>query len=1311
MPMFEDQPEMTVFRPQEAPAREAPLPSEVWTSAFRMENDVVNGIDLLTSPQYRRDPNYNVAKKLKESVYWDYRDNFIGVGSDEEFNYVAGKIEQENRDRDVLARSGVMGIVAGISAGIFSPTILMPFTGNARGLAAVGRGLTMGLAGATAQELPLLLNQETRTATEVGISIGASTLLSGLLGGAVGVLRAGEREALEAQLSFDPTSKAIPSPVGAAVGTAQDADGLARGANVASRVLDSNTITRSPVTDTLTGISAQARWTTAQLADGGLSLEGNALGIPTTPGGTAENRINFWWGGYARGVSALDEQFNLYRFDNPAPIAARLRAGFADLTGQTGGKMSRDEFKREVTKAGWRNDTHENPMVAAAAAAIRKEIYDPILKEAQEIGLLGELGDIADPSYLNRIYNHEAIRADVNGFVRFLEDKFNQKYQAQFAEQLEKFELRQARTTELVEDLGRSDEEIQELRDKFGAELVDIEKLENREQFNALEDTIANLRALARQQPPTLEGETLRKQYLKDAKDMAEQRGPLFKDTKQRKQELKRRLSNLNKAAVAVETKLANKIEKIERAEELSLNTLKRATYAARKILDNIDKYSDKELDAALETLGTRFARAAEIYERGEERIAKLVQAEADRVGPFTPDEPVTPDRILAAETLQQQRFEGLRDIQERLLDAEDLGREAVRDLLNDMVDATLTRAQRIVEKRAVRTQRLREAAKGLTPEAQAAKIDDILAGSRATEAKFVDRIRGIGGEIEDLVGGKVDFRKQALTDAQLVKDKILGTYLRLPAIDIMQGERGPQLARLLDIPSEEMAKWLDTDIDKIAKVYTRTMGADIEIMRKLGTVNGEEQFTRMFEEMNEQLFAVEKMTTKKGEPAAEKTKQKEVLRIQDEYARYKTNLEGIIGRLRGNYGLPTDFDGMGFRMAQTVMHLNVLRYMGGVTISSLPDVARPVMRYGLIRTFRDGFIPLVTNLKAFKMSAREARQAGVGIDAITSQRANSLFEVLDDLGRGSKFERGVEFLSGKQGLVALFNYWTDGMKQLTGAIANARLMDSIMDVVENTNPSGKSIKFLAEVGIDGPMAQRIADQVRKNAGGGKVDGVWLPQTENWKDDIALRGFRAALAREVNNTIVTPGVERPLWTNASTTGRLLSQFKSFAFSSTYKTVLAGMQQRDANFVTGVTISLAMGALSYYTYSLATPERYKRMLEAGPDKWADEAIQRSGVLGVLGLAQDITSRIPATAKISSFSGGRSARRGGDDLIETLMGPTFDFAKTSADVITEINDPTASTAHKMRQLLPWQNVSYLSYLFDSIEKSANLKERRQ
>lgn len=1309
MPLFADRTLPTVL-PAEAPqAPPDPTLGEAIRWGFEMESDVVNALELMSKPAFPRDDNFNLKSKLQETGQWDNRNNYIGVRSDAEFNYVLAQIEHAQKGRDVLARSGLAGTLAMFAAGAASPTIFMPFIGQSRGIAAAGKAAMWSLAGATAQEIPLILNQPTRTGEEVAFSLAASTVLGGMLGGAVGFMTKAEREAFDMAFGMDPKTIS-PSPAGAQSAIAEDAGQLARGAQTGARVLDTNPLTRSPVTYNIMGESPKARWTTAQLSDAGLVMERNAAGVPTTPGGTAENATSRHYGRYADAALSVDDIYNNYILDGNVPlIAPRLRAGIAGRMDPE--RLSKPDFRKEVSRAIREGGDHANPAVDAAAKKIIRDFYDPILKEAQETGVIApELKDIVDAGYLNRVFDHDAIAADVTNFVSFLAKKFNEKYQAQFATRLEKFQLRQARTDELLDDLRRSPEEIQDLRDRFGRELADIETLKEREHFNALEDSVALLRGAARRiDGTTLAGKEQRKQFLKDARDM-ENSSDLFVRTRQRERELKRRLSNLNKARIAVEEKLANKLEKIERAEELSLATLKRSTMAAQKILAKMDRWSDETLDAEISKLKNQFARTAEVYDRGEDRIAKLTQQEAERVGPFTPDEPVTPDRLLAAEALQQRRADRLSTLAEKIEKSENIDRAEVRDILNEILDETLGRAQRIVEKRAVRQDRLRRSLDDLSPEAFDARLRAIEDAKRTREADFAERIRVAGGDDLDINLGKVDFSAQARKDAELVKDKIQGTYLRLPAIEVMQGERGPQLARLLDIPSKELEPWLENDIDKLMKIYVRTMAPDIEIMRKLGTVNGEEQFAQLIEEMNVRLQEIDSAVDKKGNPLSEEAKRKERVRVQNEYKLYKTNLEGIIGRLRGTFGLPKDFDGVGFRMAQVAMHLNVLRFMGGVTITSLPDVARPIMRYGLLRTFRDGFVPLLTNLKRYKMTQREARLAGVAIDVVTAQRANSVFDLLDDLGRGSKFERGVEYASGKMGLMAGFSYWTDTMKVITASIANAKAMDSVMDVVTGKG-SKAATEFLAQNGIDAGMAQRIAEQVEKYNGGGKVDGIWLPQTENWQDEGAIRAFRALVAREANNTIITPGVERPLWVNASSAGRLLAQFKSFAMASTYKTILAGLQQRDTNFLIGSTISLAMGAVSYYLYAMARgKELPDPTTEEGLAKWADEAIQRSGLTAVLGLAQDISSRIPATAQYSSFSGGRSTRRGGDDLVEAVLGPTFDLGSTAAGVLSAVHDPTEATVHQARTLLPWQNVSHLAWLFDAVEKSIAVKERR-
>jgi len=79
----------------------------------------------------------------------------------------------------------------------------------------------------------------------------------------------------------------------------------------------------------------------------------------------------------------------------------------------------------------------------------------------------------------------------------------------------------------------------------------------------------------------------------------------------------------------------------------------------------------------------------------------------------------------------------------------------------------------------------------------------------------------------------------------------------------------------------------------------------------------------------------------------------------------------------------------------------------------------------------------------------------------------------------------------------------------------------------------------------------------------------------------------------------------------------------------------------------------------------------------------------------------------TAPYTTFSGGRTVKRGGDDLVGALLGPSYDFATTSADVLATLNDPTKSTLHKGLSLLPWRNLTGFSRLFDAIENAAPLK----
>jgi hypothetical protein len=152
-------------------------------------------------------------------------------------------------------------------------------------------------------------------------------------------------------------------------------------------------------------------------------------------------------------------------------------------------------------------------------------------------------------------------------------------------------------------------------------------------------------------------------------------------------------------------------------------------------------------------------------------------------------------------------------------------------------------------------------------------------------------------------------------------------------------------------------------------------------------------------------------------------------------------------------------------------------------------------------------------------------------------------------------------------------------------------------------------------------------------------------------------------------------------------------------------------------VTGVLISLALGALSFYLKAtIAGGETERRMLEATPEQWIDEALNASGILGVISVVQNIAQDIPGLRPIASLEGasaalsGRAAsqtiRSSAGGLVEDIAGPSADFAFTLAAILTDAGKngkPTRAQVHRIRQMLPLQNVFYLRRLFDQIENA--------
>ena len=1357
MPQFLE-PEGKFFQgplfPQDEP--EVPVPSfrETLGAAFRQENDVFAAADLLRRQAFPRQQDFNLLEslKLRGQEWVDRGHELVGVQSDAELDDRIARIKKEEGDRDTLYRSGIPGFVAMAAAGAVSPTSLIPFIRGATGIRSIAAGAMSVAAGAAAQEAVLFANQETRTRGEAGFSIAASTVLGGILGAVGHTLRPRDIERMASDMVRAPGTETISTPtpfshestVGAAATPTviRDAGKLKKGWG-AQFLSPLSPVTRGfeqwnaprPLKDA--GGSTQVRRMTAGFTQSGLGLEENKNFVSAAAGGNVEDLKRTYAAISYKGHKAIDDAFIEYALDGARGIMKKERAIWAAKRAPD--KLDYPQFKTAITEALWRGlPADTDPHVLRAAKQIDEQVYKPLYDEAVEVGIFtGEEKLVGDMGYANRIYNNEAIIRRRSDFVKLLANNYAKNLEKQFGEGAAKITERTAKDQQLLEDMALTVEEVKKLRDELQGKKAKLEAdapdkvktilSENRMRKDVLRDLQARIKEGAVAAPgETPAGALKRLEEVAKMKQQAEMIAEAIKDKLglggedlqkflADKKAIDRRLWSLAKAHGLAEEKLQKKLMKIEANEEAQIDTLLRAQKQLSKLQKFLDAGSDAEFEKELGKLKNRFEEEAQRFDKLEE---KRVALETDGELPDNLREgPLPPEEALAKRT--DAITERMNSMAKRIDELDSFDRDAWRAEVNQMMRDIADTHARINAKRVLRNEKLWRGVENLSPEKRAAMREALGKKIKERPAEFIGRWQGRASDI-DLLNGKADFTAHAEELAEQVTRKILGTERRLAYSEIIQNERGPELARLLNIPSTEIKDFLETDIEKQVAVYTRTLGSDIAIARVFGSPDASEEFAKLTQEMEQNIKSVDSMTDKKGNPLSDEAKEKLRVEYYKFYEDARKDLYVLLERAKSLRGIPRDPDSWSARAARTAMDLNYLRYMGGVVISSVADPARVVMRHGLIRTMRDGVLPMITNMKAIRMSQREAKLAGTALDPVMHTRMYSLTDIFDDAYRGTVAERGIHYASTRLGSIALFDLWNSASKQFSAGVINARLLDSIA-LVNGEKGSAKAVakaqEFLARNNIDEELAQTIWKEVTNGKGGGKVNGVWLPNTEDWNvADPAVararRAYRAALASEVDSTIVTPGFERPSWVDSSAPARLIAQFRSFGFSSTQKTLMAGLQEHDAAFFNGAMISLGLGALSYYLWAtMAGGEAYDEMLKASPEKWVDEMITRSGLTGIFDEVQRTAQRIPVLRDYASLSGGRSTRREGGDLIEGILGPSFDMLDKGATILSGIDEPTRQTLHAARQLLPFQNVFYFRQLLDKVEQTIDLPERRK
>ncbi|MGM0935379.1 MAG: hypothetical protein ACQEWL_01975 [Pseudomonadota bacterium] len=491
--------------------------------------------------------------------------------------------------------------------------------------------------------------------------------------------------------------------------------------------------------------------------------------------------------------------------------------------------------------------------------------------------------------------------------------------------------------------------------------------------------------------------------------------------------------------------------------------------------------------------------------------------------------------------------------------------------------------------------------------------------------------------------------------------------------------------SRTLNIPDERIKDFLESDVNYVMENYIRQVAPEIELTAQFGRVDMDAQIKAITNEYNTLISEAKTAKERSNLEARREADLRDIRAMRD--------------RLLGTYGAPKDPSSFFVRAGRIARHVNFLRLLGGMTISSLPDMARLIMQHGL----RSALKPLgkmMTDISAMKIAKADLREMGIGLEYALSSRSKVIADLNDPYSRRTFIERGLEWSSQKFGNFTLMNQWTDTLKMASGVITQSKILRAAQEIASGNELSKKEIRKLAHIGIDKRMLDRIAQQYSKH--GEDLDGMLTGHSHLWDDRVVRETFQAAVLKDVRTTVITPGIGDTPLMMSSELGKIVMQFKTFFFATHNRSLISGIQSGDASFYYGALLQISLGSLVYVLKSMLAG----REINAEPANLVKEGLDWSGMLGWLGEPNNLIENLSGGSYGMSamFGGPPASRYQSRNGIGALLGPTFDMGGDIKNITAGVlNGEFADReAKSVRKLLPFQNLFYLSPLLNQVEE---------
>jgi hypothetical protein len=325
---------------------------------------------------------------------------------------------------------------------------------------------------------------------------------------------------------------------------------------------------------------------------------------------------------------------------------------------------------------------------------------------------------------------------------------------------------------------------------------------------------------------------------------------------------------------------------------------------------------------------------------------------------------------------------------------------------------------------------------------------------------------------------------------------------------------------------------------------------------------------------------------------------------------------------------------------------------------------------------------------------------------------ANSRAALIYDMGErtvgSTRLERA---LNASQGAAKWFaagvgmTWWNATMKSSVSALASTEFLQAALKVAKGGRLTGRDARNARMAGLTDEMLRRIAAEQGNFI---KFGNLTFGEVESWADREAANAFRAAVLRYTDDTILTPGPQdAPLWMSTEA-GKVIGQFKRFAFAANQRILLrAGQGVMNGDAANTLIALTTMVGLGLGVRALKDMGSHGEVQEREPGEWVGEAIDQSGVLGLFIDVDQAIARtgIPTPYTLLAGRPTRLSQRGALDIIAGPMGGLADDTTTALNSALS-GEFTQRDLHKLRRLVPAQNVPFLAVMLDKAISESGL-----